>query len=79
MPPKACGGRARPGPEGAGSAGEGGALGAGHFLFRRQEEPRAAGAAAGGAAAAAAPPPSPLLSGSARFFSARFPRTPRRF
>lgn len=37
--------------------GEGGALGAGRFLFRRQAEPRAAGAAAagGGTAAAAAP------------------------
>lgn len=36
--------------------GEGGALGAGRFLFRRQAEPRAAGAAAagGGTAAAAA-------------------------
>lgn len=54
VPPRACGGRARSGPEGAESAGEGGALGAGSFLFRRQEEPRAAGAAAAGAATAAA-------------------------
>lgn len=55
MPPRACGGRARPGPEGGGgSTGGGGELRVGRFLFRRQEEPRAVGVAAGAAAAAAA-------------------------
>lgn len=55
MPPRACGGRARPGPEGGGgSTGGGGELRVGRFLFRRQEEPRAVGVAAGAAAAAVA-------------------------